>query len=197
MAAHASWRTAAIAATAGVALWSARAWANGAFPDSSAILLSADRPDQIILATNFGLIISEDDGQTWSWTCEQAATVSGALYQVGPPPQEDYFMGHAVERIFLPVMKMQYPEIVDVAMPAEGIFHNLMIVSIKKSYAGQARKVMSGIWAMGQAMGRGSSTPCRRRAGPTRVARLRAPWRRGRGSPCAWRPSARVASRAG
>ena len=44
---------------------------------------------------------------------------------VGPPPQEDYFIGHAIERIFLPVMKMQYPEIVDVAMPAEGIFQNL------------------------------------------------------------------------
>src|SRR6266852_3499749 len=45
---------------------------------------------------------------------------------VGPPPQEDFYMGHAVERVFLPVMKMQYPEIVDVAMPAERIFHNLM-----------------------------------------------------------------------
>jgi 4-hydroxy-3-polyprenylbenzoate decarboxylase len=71
---------------------------------------------------------------------------------VGPPPQEDYFMGHAVERIFLPVMKMQYPEIVDVAMPAEGIFHNLMIVSIRKSYPGHARKIMNAIWSLGQAM---------------------------------------------
>jgi 4-hydroxy-3-polyprenylbenzoate decarboxylase len=71
---------------------------------------------------------------------------------VGPPPQEDYFMGHAVERIFLPVMKMQYPEIVDVAMPAEGIFQNLMIVSIRKSYPGHARKIMSAIWSLGQAM---------------------------------------------
>jgi 4-hydroxy-3-polyprenylbenzoate decarboxylase len=71
---------------------------------------------------------------------------------VGPPPQEDFFMGHAIERIFLPVMKMQFPEIVDVAMPAEGIFQNLMIVSIRKSYPGQARKIMSGIWSLGQAM---------------------------------------------
>jgi 4-hydroxy-3-polyprenylbenzoate decarboxylase len=71
---------------------------------------------------------------------------------VGPPPQEDYFMGHAIERIFLPVMKMQYPEIVDVAMPAEGIFQNLMIVAIKKSYPGQARKIMNAIWSLGQAM---------------------------------------------
>ena len=71
---------------------------------------------------------------------------------VGPPPQEDYWMGHAVERIFLPVMKMQYPEIVDVSMPAEGIFHNLMIVAIRKSYPGHARKIMNAIWSLGQAM---------------------------------------------
>ncbi|HEV2288604.1 MAG TPA: menaquinone biosynthesis decarboxylase [Candidatus Acidoferrales bacterium] len=71
---------------------------------------------------------------------------------VGPPPQEDFFMGHAVERIFLPVMKMQYPEIVDVAMPAEGIFQNLMLVSIRKSYPGHARKIMNAIWSLGQAM---------------------------------------------
>ena len=71
---------------------------------------------------------------------------------VGRPPQEDFFMGHAIERIFLPVMKMQFPEIVDVAMPAEGIFQNLMIVAIRKSYPGHARKVMSAIWSLGQAM---------------------------------------------
>ena len=71
---------------------------------------------------------------------------------VGPPPQEDFYMGHAVERVFLPVMKMQYPEIVDVALPAEGIFHNLMIVAIRKSYPGHARKVMNAIWSLGQAM---------------------------------------------
>ncbi len=71
---------------------------------------------------------------------------------VGPPPQEDFYMGNAVERIFLPVMKMQYPEIVDIAMPAEGIFHNLMIVAIRKSYPGHARKIMSAIWSLGQAM---------------------------------------------
>jgi 4-hydroxy-3-polyprenylbenzoate decarboxylase len=71
---------------------------------------------------------------------------------VGPPPQEDYFMGYAVERVFLPVMKMQYPEIADVAMPAEGIFHNLMIIAIRKSYPGHARKIMNAIWSLGQAM---------------------------------------------
>jgi 4-hydroxy-3-polyprenylbenzoate decarboxylase len=71
---------------------------------------------------------------------------------VGKPPMEDAWMGKAVERIFLPLMKLTLPEIVDVNLPAEGVFHNLMIVSIRKSYAGHARKVMSGIWAMGQAM---------------------------------------------
>src|SRR5271170_7498601 len=54
--------------------------------------------------------------------------------------------------VFMPAMKMQYPEIVDVAMPAEGIFQNLMIVSIRKSYPGQARKIMNAIWSLGQAM---------------------------------------------
>jgi 4-hydroxy-3-polyprenylbenzoate decarboxylase len=71
---------------------------------------------------------------------------------VGPPPQEDFWIGHAIERIFLPVMKMQYPEITDVSMPAEGIFQNLMIVAIRKSYPGHARKIMSAIWSLGQAM---------------------------------------------
>jgi 4-hydroxy-3-polyprenylbenzoate decarboxylase len=71
---------------------------------------------------------------------------------VGPPPQEDFYMGHAVERVFLPVMKLQYPEIVEMAMPAEGIFHNLMIVAIRKSYPGHARKIMNAVWSLGQAM---------------------------------------------
>lgn len=75
---------------------------------------------------------------------------------VGKPPMEDAWMGKAVERIFLPLMRVTNPEIVDVNLPIEGIFHNLMIVSIKKSYPGQARKVMNGIWSLGQAM----STKC-------------------------------------
>src|SRR5215831_8875061 len=61
---------------------------------------------------------------------------------VGKPPQEDDYMGKAVERIFLPLMKLTIPELVDINLPIEGVFHNLMIVSIKKSYPGQARKVM-------------------------------------------------------
>jgi 4-hydroxy-3-polyprenylbenzoate decarboxylase len=71
---------------------------------------------------------------------------------VGKPPQEDAYMGKAVERIFLPLMKLTIPEIVDINLPVEGVFHNLMLVSIKKSYPGQARKVMSAVWSLGQAM---------------------------------------------
>jgi 4-hydroxy-3-polyprenylbenzoate decarboxylase len=71
---------------------------------------------------------------------------------VGKPPMEDAWMGKAVERIFLPLMQLMLPEIVDVCLPPEAVFHNLMIVSVRKSYAGHARKVMHGIWAMGQAM---------------------------------------------
>ena len=71
---------------------------------------------------------------------------------VGRPPMEDAWMGKAVERIFLPVMKMTIPELVDLHLPVEAVFHNLMIVSIRKSYPGQARKVMHAIWSLGQAM---------------------------------------------
>jgi 4-hydroxy-3-polyprenylbenzoate decarboxylase len=71
---------------------------------------------------------------------------------VGKPPMEDAWMGHAVERIFLPAMKMTIPELVDVHLPVEAVFHNLMIVSIRKSYPGQARKVMHAVWSLGQAM---------------------------------------------
>jgi 4-hydroxy-3-polyprenylbenzoate decarboxylase len=71
---------------------------------------------------------------------------------VGKPPMEDAWMGKAVERIFLPLMKLTIPELVDINLPVEGVFHNLMIVSIRKSYPGQARKVMNAIWSLGQAM---------------------------------------------
>jgi 4-hydroxy-3-polyprenylbenzoate decarboxylase len=71
---------------------------------------------------------------------------------VGPPPMEDYYMGKAIERIFLPLMRLQLPEVRDICMPAEGIFHNLILVAIRKSYPGHARKVMHAIWGLGQAM---------------------------------------------
>jgi len=71
---------------------------------------------------------------------------------VGAPPMEDAWMGKAVERIFLPAMRLQVPEIVDINLPVEAVFHNLMLVSIRKSYPGHARKVMNAIWSLGQAM---------------------------------------------
>jgi 4-hydroxy-3-polyprenylbenzoate decarboxylase len=71
---------------------------------------------------------------------------------VGPPPMEDFYMGKTVERIFLPLMRTQLPEVRDICLPAEGIFHNLILVSMRKSYPGHARKVMHAIWGLGQAM---------------------------------------------
>ena len=68
---------------------------------------------------------------------------------VGRPPMEDYYLGHATERIFLPLLKLTLPEIVDLHMPAEGVFHNLVFVSIDKQYPGQAYKVMNGLWGQG------------------------------------------------
>ena len=68
---------------------------------------------------------------------------------VGRPPMEDFYLGHATERIFLPLLKLTIPEIVDYHMPAEGIFHNLVFVSIKKEYPGQAYKVMNAMWGQG------------------------------------------------
>lgn len=67
---------------------------------------------------------------------------------VGIPPVEDYWMGKATERLFLPLLRFFLPEIVDFAMPAPGVFHNLVLVSIKKRYPGHARKVMHGLWGL-------------------------------------------------
>ena len=71
---------------------------------------------------------------------------------VGRPPQEDYWLGKATERLFLPIIRMVLPEVIDMNMPAEGIFHNLVIVSIRKRYPGHARKVMAALWGMGLMM---------------------------------------------
>ena len=65
---------------------------------------------------------------------------------------EDCFLGKATERIFLPLLKMFMPEIVDMNLPLEGVFHNCAVVSIKKRYPGQAKKIMCAIWGMGQMM---------------------------------------------
>ncbi len=69
---------------------------------------------------------------------------------VGKPPQEDFYLGKATERIFLPLMRTQLPEIIDMNMPAEGVFHNLVIISIEKRFPMQARRLMSALWGMGQ-----------------------------------------------
>ena len=71
---------------------------------------------------------------------------------VGVPPMEDYYLGMASERIFLPLIQKTHPEIVDMHFPAEGIFHNLVIISIDKRYPGHARKIMSAFWGLGQLM---------------------------------------------
>lgn len=69
---------------------------------------------------------------------------------VGPPPMEDAYLGLATERLFLPLVQMYLPEVVDLHLPAAGAFHNLAVVAIKKEYPGQARKVMYGLWGLGQ-----------------------------------------------
>jgi len=71
---------------------------------------------------------------------------------VGRPPSEDYYMGSASTKILFPALQMTLPEIVDINMPAEGVFHNILIVSIKKSYPGHARKVMYALWGLGLLM---------------------------------------------
>jgi len=69
---------------------------------------------------------------------------------VGKPPMEDCYMGKATERIFLPLIKKQLPELVDMNLPLEGVFHNMCVVSIDKRFPGHARKVMYALWGMGQ-----------------------------------------------
>lgn len=71
---------------------------------------------------------------------------------VGMPPMEDFYIGSASVKLFLPILKMNFPEIADLALPAEGVFHNLVFVSIKKTYPMQAYKIMHGLWGMGQMM---------------------------------------------
>jgi 4-hydroxy-3-polyprenylbenzoate decarboxylase len=71
---------------------------------------------------------------------------------VGKPPMEDAWLGKATERIFLPILRAMLPEVVDMNLPVEGGFHNLAIVSIRKSYPGQAKKVMNALWGLGHMM---------------------------------------------
>jgi 4-hydroxy-3-polyprenylbenzoate decarboxylase len=100
-----------------------------------------------------GFYSLEDDYPVFHITCiTQRRDPIYPTTIVGPPPMEDFYMGKAIERIFLPLMRLQLPEIRDICMPAEGVFHNLILVSIRKSYPAQARKVMHAIWGLGQAM---------------------------------------------
>lgn len=71
---------------------------------------------------------------------------------VGKPPMEDCYMGKATERIFLPLMRLDFPEIRDINLPMEGVFHNAALISIKKSYPGHAKKIIHGLWGKGQMM---------------------------------------------
>lgn len=71
---------------------------------------------------------------------------------VGIPPMEDFYIGLASVKLFLPIFQMNFPEIVDIALPAEGVVHNLVVVSIRKTYPMQAYKIMHGLWGMGQMM---------------------------------------------
>ena len=71
---------------------------------------------------------------------------------VGKPPMEDCFLAKATERIFLPLLQQTLPEIRDINFPLEGVFHDCVMVSIKKTYPQQAKKVMHAIWGMGQMM---------------------------------------------
>lgn len=100
-----------------------------------------------------GFYSLEDEFPVFHVTC--VTHRRNPIYQtivVGPPVQEDCFLGYAIERLLLPAMRLQLPEVVNYHMPYEGIFHNLMLVSIKKQFPGHARKVMNAIWGLPQAM---------------------------------------------
>jgi 4-hydroxy-3-polyprenylbenzoate decarboxylase len=81
-------------------------------------------------------------------TCRKDAVYPATV--VGKPPMEDCYMAKATERLFLPMLKMVVPEIVDMELPFEGVFHNCALVSIEKKYPGQAKKVISALWGLGQ-----------------------------------------------
>ncbi|PYR01430.1 MAG: menaquinone biosynthesis decarboxylase [Acidobacteria bacterium] len=100
-----------------------------------------------------GLYSRPDDYPVFHLTCvTQRKRPIYLTTVVGVPPMEDYYLGLASERIFLPMIRKTLPEIVDMHFPAEGIFHNLVIVSIDKRYPGHARKIMNAFWGLGQLM---------------------------------------------
>ena len=100
-----------------------------------------------------GLYSQPDDFPVFHLTCvTQRKRPTYLTTVVGVPPMEDYYLGLASERIFLPMIRKTLPEIVDMHFPAEGIFHNLVLVSIDKRYPGHARKIMNAFWGLGQLM---------------------------------------------
>ena len=100
-----------------------------------------------------GLYSQPDDYPVFHLTCVTRRKRPTYLTTiVGVPPMEDYYLGLASERIFLPIIRKTLPEIVDMHFPAEGIFHNLVIVSIDKRFPGHARKIMNAFWGLGQLM---------------------------------------------
>jgi len=100
-----------------------------------------------------GLYSQPDDFPVFHLTCiTQRKKPIYLTTVVGVPPMEDYYLGLASERIFLPMIRKTLPEIVDMHFPAQGIFHNLVIVSIDKRYPGHARKIMNAFWGLGQLM---------------------------------------------
>ena len=100
-----------------------------------------------------GLYSQPDEFPVFHMTCiTQRKRPTYLTTVVGVPPMEDYYLGLASERIFLPMIRKTLPEIVDMHFPAEGIFHNLVLVSIDKRYPGHARKIMNAFWGLGQLM---------------------------------------------
>jgi len=100
-----------------------------------------------------GFYSQPDDYPVFHLTCvTQRKKPTYLTTVVGAPPMEDFYLGMASERIFLPLIQKTHPEIVDMHFPAEGIFHNLVIISIDKRYPGHARKIMSAVWGLGQLM---------------------------------------------
>src|SRR4051812_47029593 len=100
-----------------------------------------------------GFYSQPDDFPVFHLTCmTQRKRPTYLTTVVGIPPMEDYYLGMASERIFLPLIQKTHPEIVDMHFPAEGIFHNLVIIAIDKRYPGHARKIMNAVWGLGQLM---------------------------------------------
>lgn len=100
-----------------------------------------------------GLYSLADDFPVFHMTCmTMRKSPTYVTTVVGIPPMEDYYLGMASERIFLPILRRTLPEIVDMHFPAAGIFHNFVLISIDKRYPGHARKVMSACWGLGQLM---------------------------------------------